>query len=132
MGLMGLLLVYGWRRGGALGESLKASMIRFVVYIADLQPGLCAAMDHFNHLGGFVCGALLAFVVPDGGLPQPGRALFWQVLSVAGVLLVALRLLQRGRVRRLPDLIPVADLTFRTASHTFCRGTTRNDSEDEE
>jgi len=87
MGLMGLLLVYGWRRGGALGESLKASMLRFAVYIAIfglLVPGV----DNWNHAGGFACGALLALFVPSAGYRGRGEAAFWQTASLAGVLLV--------------------------------------------
>jgi membrane associated rhomboid family serine protease len=87
MGLIGLLLVYGWRHGGALGESLKASMIRFLIYIAVFSlvfPGI----DHFNHAGGFACGALLALVVPTGEYRGRGEAAFWQAASLAGVLVV--------------------------------------------
>jgi len=87
MGLIGLLLVYGWRHGGALGESLKASMIRFVIYIAVFSlvfPGI----DHVNHAGGFACGALLGLVVPTGAYRSRGETLFWQAASLAGVLLV--------------------------------------------
>jgi rhomboid protease GluP len=87
MGLIGLLLVYGWRHGGALGESLKTSMVRFLIYIAVFSlvfPGI----DHVNHAGGFACGALLALVVPTGDYRGRGEALFWPAASLAGVLLV--------------------------------------------
>jgi len=87
MGLMGLLLVYGWRRGGALGESLKASMLRFAVYIVIFSL-LVRGIDHLNHVGGFACGALLALVVRAGAFRGRGEALFWQAASLAGVLLV--------------------------------------------
>jgi rhomboid protease GluP len=88
MGLMGLLLVYGWRRGGALGESLKASMLRFGVYILVFSLLMWRTMDHYNHAGGFVCGALLAFVVPSGAYRNKAESTFWQVASLVGVLLV--------------------------------------------
>jgi membrane associated rhomboid family serine protease len=90
MGLMGLLLVYGWRRGGALGESLKASMLRFGVYILVFSLLMWNRMDHFNHAGGFACGALLALLVPDGAYRNRAEQVLWQLLSVAGVLLVVL------------------------------------------
>jgi rhomboid protease GluP len=89
MGLMGLLLVYGWRRGGALGESLKASMLRFGIYIivfSLLVPGI----DHLNHAGGFACGALMAFVVPAGSYRGRAESTFWRVAGLVGVLLVLL------------------------------------------
>lgn len=87
MGLMGLLLIYGWRRGGALGESLKASMLRFAVYIIIFSL-LVRGIDHFNHAGGFACGALLALIAPTGAYRGRGEAVFWQSASLAGVLLV--------------------------------------------
>ena len=79
--------VYGWRRGGALGESLKASMLRFGVYIVIFSL-LVRGIDHYNHAGGFLCGALLAFVVPDGAYRNRAESTFWHFASLAGVLLV--------------------------------------------
>jgi len=91
MGLMGLLLVYGWRRGGALGEGLKSSMIRFGIYILifSLISGRAGmGIDHYNHLGGFLCGAALGLVLPDRDLRSRAEATTWQVTAMIGVLLV--------------------------------------------
>jgi len=88
MGLMGLLLVYGWRRGGAFGESLKSSMIRFGVYILIFSLLMGQGIDHFNHAGGFACGAVMALVVPPTTVRDRGAGALWSVLSVAGVILV--------------------------------------------
>jgi membrane associated rhomboid family serine protease len=87
LGMMGLLLVYGWRHGGARGEALKQAMIRYAVYILIFSL-IVRGIDHINHAGGFVCGALLGFVVPAGSYRDRGQALAWEVAAVAGILLV--------------------------------------------
>jgi len=83
--LMGLLLVYGWRRGGTGGEHLRQAMTRYAIYIVVFSF-LVRGIDHFNHAGGFLCGALLALVVPSGN--RPDHRTFWQVTALGGVLLV--------------------------------------------
>jgi rhomboid protease GluP len=87
LGLMGLLLVYGWRRGGASGEALKSAMMRYAIYIVIFSL-LVRGIDHVNHAGGFACGALLALIVPSGRYRSPAEARAWEVAAIAGVLLV--------------------------------------------
>jgi rhomboid protease GluP len=86
MGLIGLLLVHGLRRGGVLGESMKSLLGRLVIY--SIVLGLLFNIDHLNHLGGLACGAALGLVVTHG--PYRGRAeeRGWHALSLAAVLLV--------------------------------------------
>jgi hypothetical protein len=87
MGLMGLLLVYGWRRGGASGEALKSAMMRYAIYIVVFSL-VVRGIDHVNHAGGFACGALLALLVPTGPYRKPAEARTWEIAAIAGVLLV--------------------------------------------
>jgi rhomboid protease GluP len=87
MGLMGLLLVYGWRRGGASGEALRRAMMRYAVYIVIFSL-LVRGIDHINHAGGFLCGALLALIVPSGSFRSRSEGTFWRILAIGGVLLV--------------------------------------------
>jgi rhomboid protease GluP len=87
MGLMGLLLVYGWRRGGATGEALKSAMMRYAIYIVVFSL-LVRGIDHVNHAGGFACGALLALIVPSGQYRGRSEARAWEVAAAAGILLV--------------------------------------------
>jgi len=87
MGMMGLLLVHGWRSGGARGEALRQSMLRFAMYIVIFSL-LIRGIDHINHAGGFVCGALLGLVVPAGSFRGRGETAVWETAAVAGVLLV--------------------------------------------
>jgi rhomboid protease GluP len=92
MGLIGLLLVHGYLRGGFLGQTMKSLVIRLAIYSVILS--LMFNIDHLNHIGGFACGALLALVVPHGPHRSRTEAAVWQVLSVAGVLLVLLAFYQ--------------------------------------
>jgi rhomboid protease GluP len=87
MGMMGLLLVYGWRTGGARGEALRRSMLRFAAYILIFSL-LVRGIDHVNHIGGFLCGALLGWIVPGGGFRGRAAATAWKTAAIAGVLLV--------------------------------------------
>lgn len=86
LGLIGLLMVYGWRSKDAFGERLKGMMLRFVIFVTII--GLFFNTDHLNHFGGLICGALLAFVVPTGEDRSPLEATIWRSLAIGGVLLV--------------------------------------------
>ena len=86
MGLIGLLLVYGYKRGGALGQSMKSLLIRLVVYSVILS--LFFNVDHLNHIGGFLTGALLALLVPTTPPSSRAAAVVWQLVALGGVLLV--------------------------------------------
>ena len=88
MGMMGLLLVYGWRAGGARGEALRQAMLRYAMYIVILSLLVRGGIDHVNHAGGFVCGALAGLVVSAGSVRGRAAAVAWEVAAVAGVLLV--------------------------------------------
>jgi rhomboid protease GluP len=88
LGLIGLLLVHGMRRGGYYGQNLKAAMSRYVVYILifSLLPGI----DLLSHVGGFLAGALCGLVVPSGPFRSRGTALLWEIVVLASVALVLL------------------------------------------
>ena len=85
MGLIGLLLVHGLRNRSQLGQAMKSLLIRLILYTVVLS--LVFNIDHRAHAGGFFCGALLAFVLPEGE-PSKSSALSWNVLSFLGILLV--------------------------------------------
>jgi rhomboid protease GluP len=87
LGLIGLLMVFGWTRGGPMGDRIKRQMIQFAIFIAIfglVVPGI----DNWNHLGGFICGALMGLVTPTGPYRGKAESAFWQIASLAGVLLV--------------------------------------------
>jgi rhomboid protease GluP len=87
MGLIGLLIVYAYRRGGsALGQNMKNLVFRLVVY--SLIMSFAFNIDHLNHIGGFACGALFGLFMRPREYRSKADAMFWQVLALAGVLLV--------------------------------------------
>jgi rhomboid protease GluP len=86
LGLIGLLMVYGWRSKDTFGARLKSMMLRFIVFIIII--GFIPGIDSLNHLGGLVCGALLALIVPTGQDRNHIETTIWRVLSIGGVLLV--------------------------------------------
>jgi membrane associated rhomboid family serine protease len=63
-GLIGVALVWGYRRGGALGAGVRAQMAQWAMY--GLMMGFLFHFDNAAHLGGFVMGAALAAVIPEG------------------------------------------------------------------
>jgi membrane associated rhomboid family serine protease len=84
-GLMGLLLAYGWRRGGVGGGSVRQLILSYALY--SIIFSLAFRIDHVNHFGGFACGALFGLLV-SGRRPGRSVARIWQGLALSGVLLV--------------------------------------------
>jgi rhomboid protease GluP len=86
MGLIGLLLVYGYRSGGLLGQSMKQLIIRLAIYSVIMS--FMFNIDHINHIAGFLCGCLMAVIMPHHPYRSVNESRFWQLLSFAGVILV--------------------------------------------
>ena len=82
-GLVGLLLVFGARRGGAYGGSLKSLMAQNAVFILiiSILPGISL----LSHLGGFLGGCVLGAVVPWGPFRSRGTALVWETFTWVSV-----------------------------------------------
>jgi rhomboid protease GluP len=78
-GLLGLLLVHGWRIGGAYGQRLKSVMLQNVVLMIGMS--LLPRIDWMNHLGGFAMGCVLGFIAPSGPFRNRGTAVVWQILA---------------------------------------------------
>jgi rhomboid protease GluP len=83
-GMVGLLLAYGSRVKTARARAVKAVMLRFsfMILIISLLPGI----SWQGHLGGFLAGLGLGWVIPLGPFRDRATATTWKVLSVAGVL----------------------------------------------
>jgi rhomboid protease GluP len=78
-GLLGLLLVHGWRIGGAYGQRLKSVMTQNVVLMIGMS--LLPRIDWMNHLGGFVMGCALGFITPSGPFRSRATEAIWQILA---------------------------------------------------
>ena len=86
LGLMGLLLVYGFRRGGVFGQNIRSAMTRYLLYIFifSLLPGV----DLLSHAGGFAGGCLLGLVMPPGPFRNRATALLWEALALVAVVVL--------------------------------------------
>lgn len=85
-GLLGLLLVHGWRIGGAYGERLKSVMLQNVILMAAMS--LLPRIDWMNHLGGFAAGCALGLVAPSGPFRSKATEVLWLILAWASIALV--------------------------------------------
>ena len=62
-GLMGALGTFGYRRGGTVGDQIKANMVRWVVLATLLSFGI-GGVNHHGHAGGLFVGIALGFWLP--------------------------------------------------------------------
>ncbi len=90
-GLLGLLLVHGWRIGGAYGQRLKSVMLQNVVLMIGMS--LLPTIDWMNHLGGFAMGCAMGLVAPSGPLRSRAGEAAWQIFAWLALLLVLASLL---------------------------------------
>jgi rhomboid protease GluP len=81
-GLIGVIAVFGYRRGGAYGRGIMRIAIQWAVF--SLVFGFLMGADNWAHLGGLIGGAGLAFVVP------PEREQVSIAWNIAGALAAAL------------------------------------------
>ena len=94
-GLVGAALVFGTRRGGAYGASIRTMMIRWAIYFLVLGfviPGT----DNAAHIGGLAVGAAFAAVVPSGPPRSAMASRVWRSLSLLLVTLVVVSFLFAG------------------------------------
>ena len=85
-GLLGLLLVHGWRIGGAYGQRLKSVMLQNVVLMIGIS--LIPGIDMVNHAGGFAMGCAMGYIAPSGPFRSRASELTWQVLAWLSLALV--------------------------------------------
>lgn len=81
-GLMGVLVVYGRRRGGTFGQNLSQQVLVWAI-VCFLISFAIPHVNNAGHVGGFVTGLLLGGVIPLHGRGE-GRSI--QLLAVALVL----------------------------------------------
>jgi rhomboid protease GluP len=86
VGLIGLLLAYGIRRGGITGGNIRSAMLKYALYILvfSLLPGI----SFLGHAGGFAGGLVIGLVIPVGAFRSRTPALLFQALALAGLGLV--------------------------------------------
>lgn len=86
VGLIGVLIGASFHHG-VLGKEYRSQLWRWVIYIVIF--GLFFAVDNAAHIGGFVLGLALGYLVPEGEpASQPSENL-WNTLAVFSVLIIA-------------------------------------------
>jgi rhomboid protease GluP len=78
-GLLGLLLVHGWRIGGAYGQRLRSVMMQNVILMIAMS--LLPRIDWMNHLGGFAMGCAMGMVAPSGPFRSRSTETIWQIFA---------------------------------------------------
>ena len=93
IGLMGLLLAYGVRVGGGIGARVKAAIGQYVIYLFLISL-LFRGVDHAAHIGGFVSGFALGWVLPYGTYRTTGQRVRWEAVTYLLALLTVLSWVQ--------------------------------------
>jgi rhomboid protease GluP len=94
MGLVGAMIALGMRHRNPMGDHIRSTYIRYVIYILviGLLPGL--HVDNAAHIGGLVAGFAIAYVA---GQPRREGSLtenLWRIASWICILLTALSFLK--------------------------------------
>lgn len=85
VGLIGVLLVHGYKIGGAYGRRLRSAMLQTIVLmvVISLLPGV----DLLNHFGGLVVGCVMGYVTPSGPFRSRATETLWVALAWGAVAL---------------------------------------------
>jgi len=95
-GLIGLMAVYGYRQGGSLGRALMRQMLIWAGI--GIMFGFFIGANNVAHVGGFVAGAALGFVLAPDGPSTASSAHRWNAAAIGCVALVAVSFAMAGRV----------------------------------
>jgi membrane associated rhomboid family serine protease len=95
-GLIGLMAVYGYRQGGSFGRGLMRQMLIWAGI--GIIFGFIIGANNVAHVGGFVAGAALGFVLEPDAPSTVGSAARWNALAIGCIGLVAVSFVMAGRV----------------------------------
>ena len=83
LGLIGVMIAYGFRNKTSMGDAMKSMGIRWAVYgvvFGFIMPG---NVDNAAHIGGVVCGFVLGYLISDAVPARPGPIVMWRWLNYA-------------------------------------------------
>jgi rhomboid protease GluP len=85
-GLIGAMIVYGWRQGGTSGEMLRRSFTSWAIY--GLVFGfLVPNVDNVAHVAGLATGLVLGFLFAEVRRASEATDRLWNVATAAAVVL---------------------------------------------
>src|SRR5215813_12248401 len=90
------MAAYGYRLGGSMGRDLMTRMLTWAVI--GIAFGFVANANNVAHVGGFVAGALLAFLLTPEHPTTVRTAAMWNATAIACIGLVAIGFVFAGRV----------------------------------
>ena len=94
-GLIGVMAAYGYRLGGSLGRGLMRQMLTWGAI--GIVFGFFIGANNVAHVGGFIAGGALGFVLkPDAPTTARGASI-WNAVAIACVGLVAVSFTLAGR-----------------------------------
>ena len=94
-GLIGLMVVYGYKQGGTYGKAITRQMLTWAAF-----GFIFGAMIHANnvaHAGGFIAGACLGYLVKPGAATTHRASSGWNAAAIASVLALVLSFVMAGR-----------------------------------
>lgn len=95
-GLIGLMAVYGYRQGGVFGRGLMRQMLTWAAI--GIVFGFIIGANNVAHVGGFVAGAVLGFMLEPDAPSTVGAASRWNAVAIGCIGLVAVSFVMAGRV----------------------------------
>jgi membrane associated rhomboid family serine protease len=94
-GLIGLMAAYGYRQGGSYGRAVMKQMLIWAAI--GIMFGFFIGANNVAHIGGFVAGAGLGFVLkPDSPVTSVSAAR-WNAVAIACIGVVAISFVMAGR-----------------------------------
>jgi membrane associated rhomboid family serine protease len=95
-GLIGLMAVYGYRLGGSFGRGLMQQMLIWAGI--GIMIGFFIGANNVAHVGGFVAGGALGFVLQPDEPSTANSAARWNAAAIGCIGLVAVSFVMAGRV----------------------------------
>jgi len=91
-GLIGCMIAFGMRRGGAFGSSIRAFFVRWLVYglLFSLMPGV----DMVAHIGGLIGGFGVGYLAGEPRYEGSVTEKLWRVASWFCILITAVCFLE--------------------------------------
>lgn len=94
-GLIGLMAAYGYRLGGSFGRALMRQMLIWAAI--GLVFGFFIRANNVAHVGGFIAGGILGFVLEPEAPGTVRASAFWNATATAFVGVVAISFAMAGK-----------------------------------
>jgi membrane associated rhomboid family serine protease len=95
-GLIGLMAAYGYRLGGSFGRALTRQMLIWAGI--GIMFGFFIGANNVAHVGGFIAGGALGFVLAPDAPSIASSAARWNAAAIGCIALVAISFVMAGRV----------------------------------